>query len=232
MSVPAASQSEIMEEFRAGVTACLRSWSAFRTAVEAGWGGVDSQAKADDLRDHIYQIFDGSSNPPRSIEQEDLEDNLAIYLEEQFSVVLEDGSERQVADTLFRMYDGCYKGDITLARQMVAAAESVVASSVAYPVQVQSTEHDDDDDDDDMLDATESDGATATEQQPGAMPLASAYASQTLFGAPPKPKRPVVAEVERQLGESAPEQPQEVELDDDGFAPAQTKGKRKSRKPV
>jgi pre-rRNA-processing protein TSR2 len=222
------SQSEIMEEFRAGVTACLRSWSAFRTAVETGWGGPDSQAKADALRDHIYEIFDGSSNPPKAIEQEDLEDNLAVYLEEQFSVVLEDNSERQVADMLFQMYDGCYKGDVTLARQMVAAAESAVASSAAYPVQVQSTEHDDDDDDD-MTDAAESDGATAMTQQPGAMPLASAYASQSVFGEPPKPKKPVVAEVQRQLG-SAPEQPQEVELDDEGFAPA--KSKRKPRKPV
>jgi pre-rRNA-processing protein TSR2 len=185
------------------------------------------------LRDHIYLIFDGSSNPPKSIEQEDLEDNLAVYLEEQFSVVLEDNSERQVADMLFRMYDGCYKGDITLARQMVAAAESAVASSAAYPVHVQSTEHDDDDDDDDddMLGAPESDGATAPmEQQPRAMPpTASEYASQSLFGAPPKPKRPVVAAPERQLG-GAPEQPQEIEMDDEGFAPA--KGKRKPRKPV
>jgi pre-rRNA-processing protein TSR2 len=223
------SQSEIMEEFRAGVTACLRSWSAFRTAVETGWGGADSQAKADALRDHIYEIFDGSSNPPKAIEQEDLEDNLAVYLEEQFSVVLEDNSERQVADMLFQMYDGCYKGDVTLARQMVAAAESAVASSAAYPVQVQSTEHDDDDDDD-MVDAPESDGATATMELPGAMPLASAYASQSVFGAPPKPKRPVAAEPQRQLGQSVPEQPQEVELDDEGFAPA--KSKRKPRKPV
>lgn len=223
------SQSEIMEEFRAGVTACLRSWSAFRTAVETGWGGPDSQAKADALRDHIYEIFDGSSNPPKAVEQEDLEDNLAVYLEEQFSVVLEDNSERQVADMLFQMYDGCYKGDVTLARQMVVAAESAVASSAAYPVQIQSTEHDDDDEDD-MLDAAESDGATATEQQPGAMPLASAYASQPVFGEPSKPKRPIVAEPERQLGQSAPEQKQEVELDDEGFAPA--KSKRKPRKPV
>jgi pre-rRNA-processing protein TSR2 len=230
MSAPAASQAEIMEEFRAGVTACLRSWSAFRTAVETGWGGADSQAKADDLRDHIYQIFDGSSNPPKSIEQEDLEDNLAVYLEEQFSVVLEDNSERQVADMLFRMYDGCYKGDVTLARQMVAAAESSVASSAAYPVQIQSNEHDDESDDDDMVDAAESEGATATEQQPAAMPAsAGAYASQSVFGAPPKPKKPVDAAPERQLG-GAPEQPKEVELDEEGFAPA--KSKKKSRKPV
>jgi pre-rRNA-processing protein TSR2 len=230
MSARVMSQSEIMEEFRAGVTACLRSWTALRAAVERGWGGSDSQAKADALRDHIYEIFDGSSNPPKAIEKGNLEDNLLFYLDEQFGVYLEDDSERGVTETLFQMYDGCYKGDVSLARQMVATAESAVAISAAYPVQVQSTEHDDDDDDDDdMTDTAESDGATSTMQQSGAMPLASAYASQSVFGAPPKPKKPVVAEVQRQLG-SAPEQPQEVELDDEGFAPA--KSKRKPRKPV
>jgi hypothetical protein len=40
----------------------------------------------------------------------------------------------------------------------------------------------------------------------------------------------VAAEPQRQLGQSVPEQPQEVELDDEGFAPA--KSKRKPRKPV
>jgi pre-rRNA-processing protein TSR2 len=109
MSTPEASQA--MQEFRDGVTATLRSWSAFRTAVDSGWGGVESQAKAEDLRDNLYRVFDGSSNPPRSMTQEDLEDNLTDYMEDQFSIVLEDNSERQVADTLWRMYDACFKGD-------------------------------------------------------------------------------------------------------------------------
>ena len=131
----------IMEEFRAGVTATLRSWSALRAAVESGWGGVQSQAKADELRQHIYDIFDG--NAPK-LDEYDLEDNLAIYMEEQFSVVLEDDSERQVAGVLFRMYEACVKGDVTLARRAVENAQRAEAVMTAFPVQVQNTDDDDD----------------------------------------------------------------------------------------
>ena len=63
-----------IEEFRAGVTACLRSWSALRTAVESGWGGGEreSQGKADDLRKYILNIMDGSKCPIPNFELEDL----------------------------------------------------------------------------------------------------------------------------------------------------------------
>jgi pre-rRNA-processing protein TSR2 len=63
-----------IEEFRGGVTACLRSWSALRTAVESGWGGGEreSQTKADDLRNSILDIMDGSQNPIPHFEREDL----------------------------------------------------------------------------------------------------------------------------------------------------------------
>jgi pre-rRNA-processing protein TSR2 len=71
-----------IDEFRAGVTACLRSWSALRTAVESGWGGGEkqSQAKAEDLRQNIFNLLDGQKFPPSS-DATDLADNLAIYME-------------------------------------------------------------------------------------------------------------------------------------------------------
>ena len=116
--VQSASAINVMEEFRAGVTTTLRSWSALRAAVESGWGGVESQAKAEYLQDHIYQIMDGKCFPP-NMDIMDLEDDLAIYMEEEFSVMLEDGSEKQVADVLWHMYEGCYRGDVTLAHQVV-----------------------------------------------------------------------------------------------------------------
>lgn len=63
-----------IEEFRAGVTACLRSWSALRTAVESGWGGGEreSQGKADDLRKSIFDIMDGSQCPLPNFDEQDL----------------------------------------------------------------------------------------------------------------------------------------------------------------
>lgn len=149
------------DEFCAGVTACLRSWSAFRTAVVGGWGGVESTAKAEFLRTTIYGYFSSSSsssfenvasirNVP-AVSLEELEDHLAIYLEEEFSVQLEDNSEREVASVIFQLFETCLRQqDMKLAQQVVAsalAAEHHPATTMAT-AQVQSMEDDEDDDDD------------------------------------------------------------------------------------
>ena len=236
---PAAQQpppSFPLAEFQAGVTACLRSWSAFRTAVEGGWGGAGSAAKADDLRQNIYDVMSGTTAVP-TMDQQDLEDNLIIYLEEEFSVTLEDGSERQVADQLFQLYAECRQGQTALAEQLVGTAlryDQQIAA--AYPVQIQSTEHDDDDDDDDddaMVDATANsfgmNVAAASQAPPGQPPQATVvppaipfttaadYAAQSLFGKPKKTQTP-----------KQREEREEIQMDDDGFATV-TKTRRKPR---
>ena len=219
---PAAAPAFAQAEFQAGVTACLRSWSALRTAVEGGWGGNDSVAKGDDLRDNIYRFMSGQTARP-SIEVEDLEDNLVIYLEEEFSVVLEDASEKQVAQTLFQLYAECAQGKTALAQHLVETAlkyDQQIAA--AYPVYVQSTEHDEDDDDDEAMMDTTTDGSapnvTMVAQQP-TIPVVNPaeYAAQSLFGKPKKPKAP-----------RKPKEEPEVQMDDDGFATV-TKGRRKPR---
>lgn len=151
-------------------------------------------------------------------------DNLAIYLEEEFSVTLEDGSEVQVAEDIFKMYENCAKGDTTMARQMVAQAESAVAFSSQFPVQMQTTEHDDDDDDD-MTDDQNAplQGQPTIDSAPMAIP--HDYNSKPLFGEAPKvhiPTTPV-----RQLGETVEPVQESVEMDEDGFAPVKPKGRRK-----
>lgn len=61
-------------EFQLGATACLRSWSALRTAVESGWGGGEreSQAKAEELRNYILQTMNGSQCPIPNLDVQDL----------------------------------------------------------------------------------------------------------------------------------------------------------------
>lgn len=222
----------LYDEFRAGVTACLRSWSALRAAVEGGWGGHESLQKAEDLRHNILQHLDGSGFPPRTLTIDDLEDNLAIYLEEEFSVVLEDNSERQVADAIWRMYEQCMKGDASLAKQIVEAAAGVMEQASAFPVRIQSQEEDDDDDDDDIMEMDDDDmvdetAPTLVAMAPTTISNASVYAAESLFG-PPKPIKRVVDEHPvRQLGEAPPAQEPAVEVDEDGFAPVV---KRKGRK--
>ena len=208
-------KEELQEEFRAGVTATLRSWSAFRTAVDSGWGGGQSLEKAENLRLSINEHLNGNHYPPK-MDMSDLEDNLAIYMEEEFSITLEDNSERQVAETLFRMYEDCFgKGDPTLCRQIVASATLAAEQISTYPVQIQ------DDEDDDMEDV----GDEETTQLGGAPSVAQSYASESLFGGPIQPKAPP-QEPARQLGEAPPTK-MEPELDDDGFAAIATKKKKK-----
>ncbi|KAL3943949.1 MAG: hypothetical protein SGBAC_001983 [Bacillariaceae sp.] len=212
-----------IEEFRLGVTACLQSWSALRTAVESGWGGGEreSQAKAEGLRQNIFEMLDGKKSP-NSCSEYDLADNLAIFMEEEFSVTLEDNSEQQIAEVLVRMYEGLFKGDGRLCHQILSGAEKAMALQSQFPVQIQSTEHDDEDDES-MTDATGSAVNASITPPPSAMAQGNSL-DQPLFGSPRKPKSdlgPV-----RQLGESSVLQPT-AEVDDDGFAPVKPKGKRR-----
>ncbi|KAL7447713.1 hypothetical protein ACHAWC_000050, partial [Mediolabrus comicus] len=132
--------------FQAGVTATLRTWSALKTAVDQSWGGTESSQKAEDLRSNIFTYFDGTSSNPKMTLYE-LEDNLGAYMEEEFGVVLEDNSEIEVADLIWRMYECCAKGDCGLANRVVEEAmkaeEQLKGSGVSSVIK-------NNDDDDDM----------------------------------------------------------------------------------
>jgi pre-rRNA-processing protein TSR2 len=235
-----------MDEFRAGVTACLRSWSALRTSVQNEWGGPTSVEKAESLRNEII-----SSLQNRSLSDiMDLEDALAIYMEEEFSIVLDDGSEKQVADAVWRMYEEAGVGRSTLAMQVIQMAEQVTKEFGHLPLQVQSSEpmdDDDDDDDDDPMDANCISAASMVAEStniasnptctPSTIANITEYGSQPLFGLSREQKRLAIINKNaeqpvRQLGESLPEDPKEPQvLDDDGFAIVSTK-RNASRKPI
>jgi len=141
--------------FQGGVTAALRSWSALKTAVEQSWGGTESQSKAEDLRNNIFNFFDGQSSKPK-MTLEELEDNLSSYMEEEFGIVLEDGSEIEISNLIWNMYEDCSKGDVGLAVRVVQdairAEESMKMGNVKMPMNViQSGEDGDDDDDDEHM---------------------------------------------------------------------------------
>ncbi|KAL7495150.1 hypothetical protein ACHAWT_006211 [Skeletonema menzelii] len=224
--------------FQAGVTATLRTWSALKTAVDQSWGGTDSTAKAEDLRRNIFVHFDGQSPNPKMTLYE-LEDNLGAYMEEEFGVVLEDESEREVADLIWRMYECCAKGDCTLANQVVMnaiqAEEQLKGSGVKSVIKNGHDDDDDDDDDDEDDDdamndnedsmnssTTTPNNETATIPTTTTSSSALEYSSGYLFGGPPKPKKELPPP--RQLGEAEPEKPI-PEIDDDGFAMVVTKKK-------
>jgi len=257
-------------DFLAGVTATLRGWSAFRTAVCNEWGGIRSKEYAENLRTRIIECFvecnvegvinnnNGSNNninhhtsflKKPQITIENLEDAMFSYLEEEYSLVLEDNSEKEVSSLLFQMYEQCSKGDSTLAKQVVNdwrmannSKESNSSNNNNGKVMVKTEGEMDEDssDDDDDMDLCEtavvSENNSSTNGVVGVngeysnmlSSISTAeFASEYLFGTP----NGIVETHEdgpvRQLGEAPPAKIQ-PELDDDGFAMVSTKRKGKN----
>ena len=184
----------------------------------------------------------------------ELEDHLAIYMEEEFAVQLEDQSERQVSQVIFQLAQQCLREqNMTLATQVVAAAiqAETIAPQLSTPVVPAADDDDDDDDDDMMMDTTTTPTNNSTtnaavdpthawqaalqqQQQQSAtmttLPSAADYIAGPLFGnqslTPQNNRPPQPSRPIRQLGESAPA-PVAPPIDDDGFAPVvKRKGRR------
>lgn len=131
-----------------------------------------------------------------------------------------------MAEAIFRMYETCAQGDTSFARQMVAHADSAVTFNSQFPVQLQTTEHDEDDDDEDMPDEHNRSGQLQTSvQAAAAIHIPSDYNTKPLFGE--ALKVPLNSGPVRQLGEQTEPVKETVEMDDDGFAPVKTTGRRK-----
>jgi pre-rRNA-processing protein TSR2 len=235
-----------MDEFRAGVTACLRSWSALRTAVQSEWGGPTSIEKAETLREEVINAM----IQKKMTDIIDLEDALAIFMEEEFSIVLDDNSEKQVASTVFRMFEeACsLNQSSSFALQIVQMAEKVTMEFGHLPLHIQSSEpmEEDDDDIDENgispneimeMDANDSEVDATTAQVEASLNVAicpAEYAAQPLFGLSREQRRLQILQKNdrpvRQLGEPVPEplQMQPV-ADEDGFVSVSTSRRRKPK---
>jgi pre-rRNA-processing protein TSR2 len=182
-------------EFQAGVTAALRSWSALRTAVEQSWGSINA---AEDLRSNIYHHFhDGSMSNGKSAKimtRDELEENLLDYMEDEFGVILEDGSEREVSDLICRMYENCGMGDISLARSVLRGAiMAEIATSkndirgvfqdvdggVGGEGDMDDANDDENEDDDDIMDEGDDDSVGGTEDDDGLRETTSTIAGSS-----------------------------------------------------
>lgn len=235
-----------MDEFRAGVTACLRSWSALRTAVQNEWGGPTSIEKAETLREEIINAM----IQKKMTDIIDLEDALAIFMEEEFSIVLDDNSEKQVASTVFRMFEeaSTLNQSSAFALQIIQMAAKVTKEFGHLPLHIQSSEpmeEDDDDDDDendmnsdDAMDMNTNSSETAVTTTPvdaisNILISPAEYASQPLFGLSREQRRlQIIRKNEqpvRQLGENVPEPQQATVADEDGFVSVSTSRRSKPR---
>ena len=223
-----------MDEFRAGVTACLRSWSALRTAVQNEWGGPTSIEKGEMLREEIIN----SMIQKKMTDIFDLEDALAIFMEEEFSIVLDDNSEKQVANTVFQMFDeACSLNQSSaFALQIIQMAEKVTKEFGHLPLHIQYSEPMEEDGDDvdenDMcpddnmeMNTNVAEAVQATsliEASSNVLTSPADYASQPLFGLSREQRRLQILQKNeqplRQLGETVPEpEQQKIVADEDGF---------------
>ncbi len=213
------------------------------------WGGADSYNKAEILRSLILERY--SSNASSVMEVYELEDNLVSYMEEEFSLWLEDNSERHVAQSIIQMYEQCRQGIFTLSREMVAIAERLrLEQGYCAPVICQGNENDDDDDDDDdsckrpstnnctNMNHDNSPADANMENTPSMMdptstfaasiipPIIIEYATGSLFGNPAMAKkRETTQKVKRQLGE--PTMEDKPMMDEDGFTVITRKNPKK-----
>lgn len=55
----AARHPESAEAFKQGVSSVFRQWTALELAVQHGWGGVDSEHKANELLLDVLSLFEG-----------------------------------------------------------------------------------------------------------------------------------------------------------------------------
>ena len=116
-------------------------------------------------------------------------------MEEEFSIVLEDESERQIAQLIWQLYQSCGKGNYDLSRQIVANSANAVTSNANVNVQCENS----DDESDDEMDVSKDDSNLSS-------------SNQYLFGVP----NSVI-----QSSNITPSQPREPKpepiVDDDGF---------------
>jgi len=191
------------EELLTGLTAVMRRWSALAAAVSEQWGGSSSTGKAETLRQALHAQLTASKGIPDAL---DVEDYLFIFMEEEFSCQLEDGSPKDVATMLVDMAQQCAKNDFTLARQMVQYAEQERATLEGRKITVL---EEGEMDDDDMMDEP-----STNAEAPSAM--ADYSANSNVFA---DPNAPVYVDQgpARQLGEAAPEKVSNRVVDDDGF---------------
>ncbi|KAJ2843004.1 rRNA accumulation- protein [Coemansia erecta] len=99
------------EAFIEGVDHILAKWTALSLAVANSWGGPESEEKRDNMVDEIVEYFDGTASKKQAPEPSDLEELLLDIMDEDFTISLEDGSEKEVSKKLITIYSECRIGN-------------------------------------------------------------------------------------------------------------------------
>jgi pre-rRNA-processing protein TSR2 len=142
------------EKFDLGVWLTLSKWEALNVAVQNLWGGPDSADKRDWFAGAVSELFtDETSNTP---ETEDVEERLLQIMEDEFEVVVDDGSSTLVADRIMAIWQETGEGNFRTVDALHTEFQEKKNRPSNHPVKVQSASDDEDsvdeesDDDDDI----------------------------------------------------------------------------------
>ncbi|KAF9896407.1 hypothetical protein BX616_007518 [Lobosporangium transversale] len=141
--------------FREGVQYLFYSWTALKLAVDGEWGGHDSEDKRDWFIDTIVDYF---GQHGKNVDTFDLEDILVQIMNDEFSILLEDQSERHIAKVLEQLFQECTHGKYDLVQTLKQDSQKVSGALKDSKSQKQNQGDDDDSSDDDDGDDNESNG--------------------------------------------------------------------------
>ena len=149
-NIPAA---QALSKFELGVSLILHNWPALSTAVAEQWGGPESADKRDWF---AGAIADFCSTQPLS-DSEDVEDMLLQIMEDEYELVVDDGSEVVVARDIMRIRDECSRGDYVMVDTLLERWESKKGKNKAPAIMRAGPQSDDEDSVDDEDSAEEDD---------------------------------------------------------------------------
>ncbi|KAJ2304762.1 rRNA accumulation- protein [Coemansia sp. RSA 2706] len=136
--------------FVEGVDHILSKWTALELAVKHEWGGRSTQDKRDNMVDEISDYFDTLVRKRQTPEPTDLQGLLLDILDDDFSIALEDDSEKEVARLICIVFNECKTGNYATVDRLAAerdAREKQGNSTAAMQSQGNGQQGDSDDSD-------------------------------------------------------------------------------------
>ncbi|RZC80798.1 hypothetical protein C5167_043375 [Papaver somniferum] len=107
-----------LSAFSQGIYLVLSRWTALQMAIQNEWGGRDSRQKSDQFSYDILSWFTQTKGIIRDLNNswgfaeplyiDDLEEKILFKtMTDEFNVVLDDGSEKEIAEELMIMHEEC-----------------------------------------------------------------------------------------------------------------------------
>lgn len=109
--------TKALELFSEAVRATFARWTALNLAVSYRWGDGNEEQKREELVQHTIHGFAAKKRAPDPTE---LEDFLDTYLTDNFNLLADDDSPKEVSIVICRLYELIVAGRVQEAQQLLA----------------------------------------------------------------------------------------------------------------